>query len=109
MSDRPRRGPSDGRARRNNGAPRFMARKKVCEFTRLGIEPDYKDISRLQKYVSQQGKIMPRRRTGCTAKMQRLLTTAIKRARHMSLLPYVASHAIDRRPLGGGRDRDRDR
>lgn len=79
---------------RSRFAGRF-ARKKVCEFTRLGIIPDYKDIDRLKRYITPQGKILPRRRTGLTAKMQRKLTTAIKRARHMALLPYVAVHAND--------------
>lgn len=73
-----------------------VGRKKVCEFTRLGIVPDYKDIQRIQKYITPQGKILPRRRTGVTAKMQRRLTIAIKRARHLALLPYVSSHIDDR-------------
>jgi small subunit ribosomal protein S18 len=67
-------------------------RTKECEFTALGITPDYKDVKRLQKYITPQGKIMPRRRTGVTAKMQRRLSTAIKRARHMALLPSAPNH-----------------
>ncbi|NJL33960.1 MAG: 30S ribosomal protein S18 [Chloroflexaceae bacterium] len=67
-------------------------RTKECEFTALGIQPDYKDIKRLQKYVTPQGKIMPRRRTGVTAKMQRRLAVAIKRARHLALLPGASNH-----------------
>ncbi|NOK57602.1 MAG: 30S ribosomal protein S18 [Chloroflexi bacterium AL-W] len=74
----------------------YQRRKKVCEFTRLGIIPDYKDIKRLERFVTAQGKILPRRRTGLTAKMQRRLTVAIKRARHMSLLPFVAAHSTGR-------------
>jgi small subunit ribosomal protein S18 len=71
------------------GRPR---RTKECEFTALGIVPDYKDVKRLQKYVTPQGKILPRRRTGVTAKMQRRLSTAIKRARHLALLPAAPKH-----------------
>lgn len=67
-------------------------RTKECEFTALGIVPDYKDIKRLQKYITPQGKIMPRRRTGVTAKMQRRLSVAIKRARHLALLPGAPNH-----------------
>jgi small subunit ribosomal protein S18 len=70
-------------------------RIKECEFTSLGIEPDYKDIKRLQKYITPQGKIMPRRRTGVTAKMQRRLSVAIKRARHLALLPSAPVHNRD--------------
>ncbi len=72
--------------------PRGRTRRKECEFTKLGIEPDYKDIKRLQKYITAQGKILPRRRTGVTAKMQRKLAVAIKRARHLALLPSAPQH-----------------
>ena len=50
---------------------------------------DYKDVAKLRKYVSERGKILPRRITGNCAKHQRALTVAIKRARHLSLMPYV--------------------
>lgn len=76
-------------ARMMRGRPR---RTRECEFTALGIVPDYKDVKRLQKYLSPQGKILPRRRTGVTAKMQRRLSVAIKRARHMALLPAAPQH-----------------
>jgi small subunit ribosomal protein S18 len=72
--------------------PRLRTRRRECEFTKLGILPDYKDIKRLQKYITSQGKIYPRRRTGVTAKMQRRLSIAIKRARHMALLPFAPQH-----------------
>lgn len=73
--------------------PRMRPRRtKECEFTALGIQPDYKDVKRLQKYITPQGKILPRRRTGVTAKMQRRLAIAIKRARHMALLPGAPKH-----------------
>jgi small subunit ribosomal protein S18 len=65
-------------------------RKKVCYFTANGITHiDYKEVDLLKKFISERGKILPRRVTGTSAKYQRQLTTAIKRARHMALLPYV--------------------
>ena len=64
-----------------------MGRKKVCYFTKNKIESiDYKDIG----FISANGKIIPRRVTGTRAKYQRMLATAIKRARQMALLPYVS-------------------
>lgn len=65
-------------------------RKKVCYFTANGITHiDYKEVDLLKKFVSERGKILPRRVTGTSAKYQRKLTIAIKRARTMALLPYV--------------------
>lgn len=65
-------------------------RKKVCAFCVDKVEHiDYKDIARLRRYMSERGKILPRRVTGTCAKHQRDLTTAIKRARHVALLPYT--------------------
>ncbi|MDD3026655.1 MAG: 30S ribosomal protein S18 [Erysipelotrichaceae bacterium] len=67
-----------------------MGRKKVCFFTKNKITYiDYKDVELLKKFVSANGKIIPRRVTGTSAKYQRQLATAIKRARQMALLPYV--------------------
>ena len=67
------------------------ARKKVCGFCVDKFENiDYKDIARLRRYISQRGKILPRRVTGTCARHQRELTVAIKRARHLALLPYTA-------------------
>lgn len=66
-------------------------RRKVCYFTSNNITHiDYKDVDLLKKFISERGKILPRRVTGTTAKYQRKLTTAIKRARIMALLPFVA-------------------
>lgn len=66
-------------------------RRKVCFFTSNGITNiDYKDVDLLKKFVSERGKILPRRVTGTSAKYQRKLTVAIKRARTMALLPYVS-------------------
>jgi small subunit ribosomal protein S18 len=66
-------------------------RRKVCYFTANGITHiDYKDVDTLKKFISERGKILPRRVTGTSAKYQRMLTRAIKRARIMALLPFVA-------------------
>jgi small subunit ribosomal protein S18 len=70
---------------------RFRRRKKVCAFCIEKITIDYKDVARLRRYVSERGKILPRRQTGTCAKCQRTLSIAIKRARELALLPYVAS------------------
>ena len=65
--------------------------KKSCRFTKNNIKYiDYKDVKLLQKYVSEQGRIIPKRITGTSSKYQRQLALAVKRARHMALLPYVA-------------------
>lgn len=64
-------------------------RRKVCYFTVNKIDYiDYKDVDLLKKFISERGKIMPRRVTGTSSKYQRKLTRAIKRARQMALLPY---------------------
>ena len=65
-------------------------RKKYCRFKKMGIKYiDYKDPEFLKKFLNEQGKILPRRLTGTSLKFQRKLSTAIKRARHLALLPYV--------------------
>ena len=76
MADRPIRG--------------RKGRRKVCAFCVDKVENvDYKDIARLRRYMSERGKILPRRVTGTCARHQRELTTAIKRARQVALLPYT--------------------
>ena len=78
---------ADAPMKRRGGMRR---RKKVCVF--CGEENaviDFKDTAKLRKYVSERGKILPRRITGTCAKHQRALTVAIKRARHIALMPYV--------------------
>ncbi len=81
--DRPERSERPGR-------PNRKGRKKVCAFCVDKIEEiDYKDINRLRTYITERAKIMPRRMNGTCARHQRQLTTAIKRARHIALLPYV--------------------
>ena len=68
-----------------------MRRKKVCQFCADKTERiDYKDVEKLRKYVTERGKILPKRITGTCAMHQREVTTAIKRARIVALLPYVA-------------------
>ena len=68
-----------------------MARKKVCIFCADGVdEVDYKDVAKLRKFITEKGKIVPRRMSGTCAKHQRVVTEAVKRAREMALLPYVA-------------------
>ena len=65
-------------------------RRKVCYFTVNKIKNiDYKDVDTLKKFISERGKILPRRVTGTSAKYQRMLTTAIKRSRQIALLPYT--------------------
>ena len=67
------------------------AKKKVCAFCVDKVEHiDYKDIAKLRRYISERAKIQPRRITGTCSKHQRQLTEAIKRARHIALLPYSA-------------------
>ena len=73
--------------RRRGGA----SRKKVCQFCADKTEYiDYKDVATLSKFITERGKILPKRITGTCAEHQRALTTAIKRARIVALLPYVA-------------------
>ena len=65
-------------------------RRKVCYFTANKIEHiDFKDVDLLKRFITERGKILPRRITGTSAKYQRKLAIAIKRARHMALLPFV--------------------
>ncbi len=69
---------------------RGRRKKRVCAFCAdKNNTIDYKDVNKLKKYVSERGKILPRRITGNCAKHQRVLTVAIKRARHIALLPYT--------------------
>ncbi|HBB61635.1 MAG: 30S ribosomal protein S18 [Lachnospiraceae bacterium] len=82
----------------NNGSAREDApsrrraprrRRKVCVFCGKDNVIDYKDAAKLRKYISERGKILPRRVTGNCAKHQRAVTLAVKRARHLAILPYV--------------------
>ncbi len=72
---------------------RFFRRKKFCRFTADGVkEIDYKDLMILKGNITENGKIVPSRITGTSAKYQRQLATAIKRARFLALIPYCDSH-----------------
>ena len=65
-------------------------RKKVCTFcVEKATSIDYKDVAKLRRFITEKGKIIPRRQTGTCAKHQRMLTQAVKRARYMALIPYV--------------------
>lgn len=79
-------------AKQPSELPDFRSRKrKRCPFTAAGIkEIDYKDVNTLTKFITERGKILPRRITGVSAYHQKRLAMAIKRARHMALLPFVA-------------------
>ena len=72
---------------------RYFRRKRYCRFTAEGVEEiDYKDLNTLKSYVSETGKIVPSRISGTKARYQRQLSTAIKRARYLALIPYCDSH-----------------
>ena len=76
---------------RNDRRGGRQGRRKVCSFCVDKVETiDYKDVPRLRKFISDRSKILPRRVTGTCAAHQRELTTAIKRARHVALLPYTS-------------------
>lgn len=68
---------------------RRQPRRKVCAFCAEKLTIDYKDVARLRKYITEKGKILPRRQTGTCAKHQREIANAIKRARYMALIPYT--------------------
>lgn len=77
--------------RRNKRGDSRGKKRKRCPFTTAGVKTiDYKDTETLLRFITERGKILPRRITGVSARHQRVLTTAIKRARHMALIPFVA-------------------
>jgi small subunit ribosomal protein S18 len=82
----------DDRRSGPGGRPRRrFPRRKVCYFKAVKAEYiDYKDVETLRRFITERGKIMPRRMTGTSALFQRMVTRAIKRARQVALLPYVA-------------------
>jgi small subunit ribosomal protein S18 len=72
---------------------RHFRRRKYCRFTAEGVsEIDYKDLATLKSYITETGKIVPSRITGTRSKYQRQLSTAVKRARYLALLPYSDAH-----------------
>ncbi len=86
-----RRERDDDREGDRRGMGRKRA-KKVCWFELNGIEPDYKDIKIISRYITERGKIVPRRLSGVTAKNQRRLAKAIKRARHLGMVAFVSEN-----------------
>ncbi len=85
------RRPSRGGPRRGGPGGKFMPRPKVCQFCVDKVKTiDYKQADMLRRFLSDRGKIRPRRQTGTCARHQRYLTVAIKRARHLALLPFVS-------------------
>src|SRR5438094_7900667 len=91
---RPSYGDRDRGDRGERGGPGGRRpRRRVCSFCVEKVQRiDYKDVGRIRRYISDRGKIDPRRKSGTCAKHQRMLTTALKRARFMALLPYTAEH-----------------
>lgn len=74
-----------------NTSPETTLKKKYCRFKKNGIKYiDYKDANFLMKFINEQGKILPRRLTGTSLKYQRKIALAVKKARHLAILPYVA-------------------
>jgi small subunit ribosomal protein S18 len=86
---------------KREGRGRYVPKRKVCSFCAdKAAIIDYKDATKLRRYISDRGKIDPRGKTGTCARHQRALATAIKRARHLALLPFTGSHI--RRSTGTG-------
>lgn len=83
----------EGSGLRASGRKGYVPRRKICLFCTEGVdEIDYKQADQLRSFLSAQGRIKARRKTGVCAKHQRRLAVAIKRARHIALLPYTAEH-----------------
>jgi small subunit ribosomal protein S18 len=81
------------RPKRKWEGSKYIPKRKVCAFCSEKIDTiDYKDAVKMRQYISDRGKIDPRRKTGTCAKHQRALAVAIKRARHLALIPYVPAH-----------------
>lgn len=80
----------DDRAAGGQRRGKGFFKKKVCKFCTQKLKVDYKDVDTLKRFVTERGKILPRRITGTCAKHQRVLAIAIKRARALAFLPYVA-------------------
>ena len=92
MSNQPQQGEQQDR-----GGKRFYAHPRVCQFcTDRTVIIDYKQFDLLRRYVTEDGKIRPRRQTGACAKHQREVARAVKRARHLALLPFAADRSRER-------------
>lgn len=91
---RPGRRATGGPPRRGDSRGRFRPRRKVCSFCVDKVTHiNYKDVDTIRRFVDDHGKIVPRRKTGTCAKHQRRLASAIKQARHLALLPFVAGRS----------------
>jgi small subunit ribosomal protein S18 len=96
--------------RRDKKGGTGSSRRKPCPYCKDKVEQvDYKDLVNLRRFISERGKIRSRRITGACRRHQSQVARAVKRARELALLPYVAEPAREERPGRGGRDRDRDR
>jgi small subunit ribosomal protein S18 len=81
------------RPKRKWEGSKYVPKRKVCTFCSEKMDVvDYKDAAKLRQYISDRGKIDPRRKTGTCAKHQRAIAVAIKRARHLALIPYIPAH-----------------
>jgi small subunit ribosomal protein S18 len=90
------RNPNESEAESAPGERRYFARPKTCQFCAdKSLSIDYKKVDMLKRFVTDEGKIRPRRQTGNCARHQRALATAVKRARHIALLPYTSSRWED--------------
>ena len=99
VSAGPTQGPAGARPRRKG---RFTPRRKACSFCVEGVKAiDYKDVGRLRRFLSDRARIEPRRKLGTCAKHQRALAIALKRARHLALLPYTAEQVRETGALVG--------
>ena len=87
------KGKGKGKFEKKGSRGQLFRRRKFCRFTAEGIkEVDYKDVDLLKDFINENGKIIPARITGTKARYQRQLTTAIKRARFLALMPYCDKH-----------------
>ena len=94
-----RGGGGQGGFQRRRGRPRYYARRKICTFCVDKVKYiDYKDVARLQRFISDRYKMEARRKTGVCSKHQRMLSRAIKRARVLALIPFSPDHKMP----GGG-------
>ena len=101
MEDMTSQGTSSGRTGSfRRGRPRYFTRRKVCSFCVNHVKHiDYKDVSTLKRFISDQSKIESRRKSGVCAKHQRALASAIKRARHLALVPFSMANKGQRPSL----------
>ena len=95
-------GPGSTAGPRGRRKGRFPPRRKACSFCVEGVKAiDYKDVGRLRRFLSDRARIEPRRKLGTCAKHQRALAIALKRARHLALLPYTAEQVRETGALVG--------